>query len=33
MPMHVCNGATLMCTFGIAPSTLVVPGQFTEQIP
>ncbi len=24
MPMHVCNGATLMCSFGVAPSTLVV---------
>jgi hypothetical protein len=24
MPMHVCSGATLQCTFGIAPSTLVV---------
>jgi hypothetical protein len=24
MPLHVCNGATLMCTFGMAPSTLVV---------
>jgi hypothetical protein len=24
MPMHVCNGATLMCSFGMAPSTLVV---------
>ena len=24
MPMHVCNGAMLQCTFGVAPSTLVV---------
>lgn len=24
MPMHVCNGATLMCSFGVAPSTLIV---------
>ena len=24
MPMHVCNGATLMCSFGMAPSTMVV---------
>jgi len=24
MPMHVCSGATLMCTFGLAPSTLNV---------
>lgn len=24
MPMHVCNGATLMCSFGMTPSTLVV---------
>ena len=24
MPMHVCNGATLMCSFGMAPSTFVV---------
>ncbi len=24
MAMHVCNGATLMCSFGIAPSSLVV---------
>ena len=24
MPMHVCSGATLQCTFGLAPSTLVV---------
>lgn len=24
MPMHVCNGAALMCSFGLAPSTLVV---------
>ena len=22
--MHVCNGATLMCSFGMAPSTLVI---------
>lgn len=24
MPMHVCNGATLMCSFGVAPSVLAV---------
>ncbi len=24
MPMHVCMGATMMCTFGMAPSSLVV---------
>ena len=24
MPFHVCNGATLKCTMGMAPSTLVV---------
>jgi hypothetical protein len=24
MPLHVCNGALLQCTFGMAPSTLVV---------
>lgn len=24
MPNHVCNGATLQCTFGMAPSKLVV---------
>ncbi|HUK15856.1 MAG TPA: DUF4280 domain-containing protein [Bryobacteraceae bacterium] len=24
MPMQVCNGATMMCTFGMAPSSLVV---------
>jgi hypothetical protein len=24
MPNHVCNGATLACTFGMAPGTLVV---------
>lgn len=24
MPMHVCNGATLMCSFGLAPSMLTV---------
>ncbi len=24
MAIHVCNGATLMCSFGIAPSSLVV---------
>jgi len=35
-PLHVCNGATLMCTFGMAPSTLVVlPTRmiFTENQP
>lgn len=24
MPQHVCNGATLICSFGVAPSTLMV---------
>jgi len=24
MPLHVCNGATLKCSMGLAPSTLVV---------
>jgi hypothetical protein len=24
MPQHVCAGATLMCSFGVAPSTLMV---------
>ena len=24
MPMHVCSGATLQCSFGLAPSALVV---------
>lgn len=24
MAMHVCNGATLMCSFGVAPSVLTV---------
>lgn len=24
MPMHVCSGATLMCSFGLAPSSLMV---------
>lgn len=24
MPFHVCNGATLMCTMGMAPSNLTV---------
>lgn len=24
MPQHVCNGATLMCTFGVAPGQLTV---------
>ncbi|WP_266158041.1 DUF4280 domain-containing protein [Dyella silvatica] len=24
MPLHVVNGATLMCSFGVAPSSLVV---------
>ncbi len=24
MPMHVCSGATLQCSFGLAPSTLMV---------
>lgn len=24
MPMQVCNTATLMCSFGVAPSTMIV---------
>lgn len=24
MSMHVCNGAVLMCSFGVAPSSLIV---------
>ena len=24
MPLHVCNGALLQCSFGVAPSTFVV---------
>ena len=24
MPLHVCNGATLMCSFGLAPAQLTV---------
>lgn len=24
MPQHVCNGATMMCSFGVAPSQLTV---------
>ncbi|NJM10527.1 MAG: DUF4280 domain-containing protein [Synechococcaceae cyanobacterium SM1_2_3] len=24
MPNHVCMGATMMCTFGVAPSSLIV---------
>lgn len=24
MPMHVCMGATLQCSFGVTPSTLIV---------
>ena len=24
MGMHVCNGALMMCSFGLAPSTLIV---------
>jgi hypothetical protein len=24
MPLHVCNGATLACSMGLAPSTMVV---------
>lgn len=24
MPLHVCSGATLQCSFGLAPSALVV---------
>ncbi|TVQ89729.1 MAG: DUF4280 domain-containing protein [Chromatiaceae bacterium] len=31
MPMHVCLGATLQCSFGLAPSTLVVlPDKMTN---
>jgi hypothetical protein len=36
MPLQVCNGATLMCTFGMAPSTLVVlpvNKVFTDEMP
>lgn len=36
MPMHVCNGATLMCSFGVAPSTLIVLPQnqvMTSNVP
>jgi len=31
MPMQVCNGAQMMCSFGLAPSALVVlpVGKFT----
>jgi hypothetical protein len=25
MPQQVCNGATLQCSFGLAPSSMVVP--------
>lgn len=25
MPMHVCSGATLLCSFGQTPATLTVP--------
>ena len=36
MPMQVCMGATMMCTFGMAPSNLVVlpvNKVFTDQMP
>lgn len=36
MPLHVCNGATLKCSFGMAPSTLIVLPQnrpLTSQMP
>jgi len=36
MPMQVCMGAQMMCTFGMAPSELVVlPDNrtFTDQVP
>ena len=37
MPLQVCMGATMMCTFGLAPSNLVVlpPPKFTltNQMP
>jgi Domain of unknown function (DUF4280) len=37
MPMQVCMGAQMMCTFGMAPSDLVVlpPGKmtFTNEMP
>lgn len=31
MPLHVCNGAQLMCTMGMAPSTFVVLPVHKEQ--
>jgi Domain of unknown function (DUF4280) len=36
MPMQVCMGAMMMCTFGMAPSSLVVlptNGVLTDQMP
>jgi Domain of unknown function (DUF4280) len=36
MPMQVCMGAQMMCTFGVAPSNLVVlptNTTFTNQVP
>lgn len=36
MPMQVCMGAQMMCTFGLAPSSLVVlplNRTFTNQVP
>ena len=36
MPMQVCMGATMQCTFGLAPSSLVVlPTNkvITDQVP
>ncbi|MGA3125493.1 MAG: DUF4280 domain-containing protein [Candidatus Korobacteraceae bacterium] len=36
MPLQVCMGASMMCTFGVAPSSLVVlpPNMvFTNEVP
>lgn len=36
MGIHVCMGATLMCSFGVAPSSLVVLPQnrvLTSNVP
>ena len=36
MPMQVCMGASMMCSFGLAPSSLVVLPKnkvFTDQMP
>ena len=36
MPMQVCMGATMQCSFGMAPSSLVVlptNKTFTDQVP